>query len=432
VAFVGGLSLLILAEYWMAPYPLMTTDQTTPWYRQLALDPEQYAIAAMPFSSRFADKFFMYYQMDHHKPMVGGHVSRPPRESTSFIGGSRFLAGMLQVREMDEALVDVSHQLRYLADANVRYLILHKNFVSQEKIKAWKDWLTFDPVYEDETVVVYRTAPTAGVDFAVVSHLTPELGIVSARYESEDVQQGQRLAFNIRWGATNAVGTDYDYCINLIADDGSVVQKECAPISPEWRTSHWLANEVARSDHSLQIDPFLPQDEYQVTISLRDVRTGKAAGSELHLDSLQVNRLPRSYETPAPQHPAAVNLGPDIKLLGYDRAVEGQDVSLVLYWSTERRLQRRYKVFVHAVDSRTGAIVAQHDAAPRDWTYPTTWWEADEIVADPISLVLPDANLEGIYLLVGMYDEVTGERLPLTLPPTGTPAADNALWVPLE
>jgi hypothetical protein len=41
-ALVTVVSLLILAEYCMAPYPLMATDMTPAWYKQLANDPEQY------------------------------------------------------------------------------------------------------------------------------------------------------------------------------------------------------------------------------------------------------------------------------------------------------------------------------------------------------------------------------------------------------
>ena len=300
---VAVLSLLILVEYSMVPYPLMAVDITPAWYRQLAEDPEQYAILGMPISSRFADKFFMYYQMEHGKPIVGGHVSRQPRESINYMVNSPFLNDMFYRREMDPALVDVTHQLRYLADANVRYLVLHKNFVSGEKIKAWKDWLTVAPVYEDGYTVVYRTVPVAGVDFTIEDQLTPQLGVIHANYEPEDVEQGQPLSFDLRWGATGTVGADYDYCINLTSQAGATAQQECVPISPDWPTSRWGANEVARSTHTFRADPFLPQGEYGVTVALRDRATGAQVGSPLALDSVQVNAQPARIHAPSTATP---------------------------------------------------------------------------------------------------------------------------------
>lgn len=196
---------------------------------------------------------------------------------------SPFLNDMFYRREMDPALVDVTHQLRYLADANVRYLVLHKNFVSAEKIKAWKDWLTITPVFEDGYTVVYRTNPVAGVDFAIERQLTPALGVISAHYEPEDVQQGQPLTFDLRWAATAAPGADYDYCMNLTAPSGTVAQQECVPISPDWPTSRWRVNEVARSVHTFRADPFLPQAEYRVTVTLRNRQTGAQVGNPSRL-----------------------------------------------------------------------------------------------------------------------------------------------------
>lgn len=203
-------SLFILAEYWLVPFPTIATDITPSWYQQLAADPQEFAIVGLPISSRWADKFYMYYQMEHGKPMVGGHVSRPPVESIDFMVNSPFLYDMLYQREMDPALVDVTHQLHYLAAADVRYAILHKNFVSAEKIAAWKDWLTFAPLYEDDMTVVYRTEPVAGTDFTIVQPLTAALGVIHTAFETAAVQGGEPLTVDIRWGAAAAPGVDYD------------------------------------------------------------------------------------------------------------------------------------------------------------------------------------------------------------------------------
>lgn len=406
-------SLLILAEFCQFPFPMMAAGITPAWYQELAADPEEFAIVGMPISSRWADKFYMYYQMEHGKPMVGGHVSRPPVESIEFMVNSPFLYDMLYQREMDPALVDVTHQLRYLADANVRYVILHKNFVAGEKIAAWKDWLTIAPVYEDDLTVVYRTAPQAGVDFHIEQPLTAALGVLDATFEPAAVQAGDPLTVDVRWGATAAVAADYDYCVNLVGEGGAAGQQECQPISPDWPTGQWQANEVARSLHTFRVDPFLPAGSYRLVLSLRHRATGEAQGDTLEPGAVQVNALPRQFTAPAPQHPAGVRFGDDIQLHGYDLDVRADNIALTLYWQADRRLERTYKVFVHAVDATTGVLLAQVDAAPRNWAYPTTWWEAGEVVDDPIMLSLGAADQAHARLEIGLYDEATGERLPL-------------------
>jgi hypothetical protein len=76
-------------------------------------------------------------------------------------------------------------------------------------------------------------------------------------------------------------------------------------------------------------------------------------------------------------------------------------------------METSYKVFVHLVDPTTEEIVAQDDAVPRRWTYPTTHWQSSEVVADTVLLSL-DAVPPGRYhLRIGCYDPATGERLPV-------------------
>jgi hypothetical protein len=88
-----------------------------------------------------------------------------------------------------------------------------------------------------------------------------------------------------------------------------------------------------------------------------------------------------------------------------------------------------YKVFVHVFDPNTGVPVAQDDAMPRRWTYPTTFWWPGEVVDDiiPISLAgLPP----GTYgLAAGVYDPSTGERLS-AIAGDGQPLVDGLLVLP--
>ena len=76
-------------------------------------------------------------------------------------------------------------------------------------------------------------------------------------------------------------------------------------------------------------------------------------------------------------------------------------------------MQTDYKIFVHVFDPVTKIPVAQDDAMPRRWAYPTTFWGPGEVVDDLIPLSLKDVPA-GVYgVAVGVYDPATMERLPV-------------------
>jgi len=139
--------------------------------------------------------------------------------------------------------------------------------------------------------------------------------------------------------------------------------------------------------------------------------------------------MPRLSALPPNARRLDVRLGGELGLLGYDIAGDtwhpGDRLGLTLYWQASVRQEISYKVFVHLVDDN-GQIVAQRDSVPLNWGYPTTQWEPGEVVADPIRLPLGEQLAPGIYqVFVGMYDEATGQRLPLVQ--KGQPVPDDRL-----
>ena len=411
-AFLAGVvGTLILGEYCLVPY--RTTRPVTPdWYYQLAQEPGQFAVMDLPMAPQGFDKWFMSYQITHGKPLVEGHVSRIPREAFAFLDSTPFLKRLHQDNVMDPALVDVTHQLRPLAGADVRYVILHKGFVSPEQLATWQDWLTFEPYHQDKDLLVYRTEPRLGRDFTLAHEMTDEIGLIRAAFTPEATTQMGSIQVDARWGSVAAPGRDYDACLSLVNAQGEIAQSVCEPLCPTWPTSGWDANEVVRGSYALPVGPFLEAGGYTLTLTLADGATGAQVGHAVVLGELEVKALPRVFVEPRPVHPLHVRWGDVILLRGYDLQDSADSLELTLYWQAERRMNVSYKVFVHLIDLTTGTIVAQDDVVPRRWMYPTSWWERGEVVEDPISLSL-DGVASGQYrLALGFYDPETGERLP--------------------
>jgi hypothetical protein len=82
-----------------------------------------------------------------------------------------------------------------------------------------------------------------------------------------------------------------------------------------------------------------------------------------------------------------------------------------------RPVTGNYQVFVHLLDAQ-GNKVAQRDGQPVQWLRPTSTWQPGEELADRYGLWLPETFPTGSYTVaVGLYDPVTGQRLPVSAGP---------------
>jgi hypothetical protein len=407
-----GLSVLVLFEYLPWPYP--TVQPAVPsFYHQLAQEPGDFAILDLPMGARTVAKPYMYYATVHGKPLVEGHVSRLPVSAYDFIDSVPLLHGLHQSNDMDLALGDVSRQLSALADANVRYLILHPDLVPSERLARWRSWLAIEPMFEDQDTIVYRTQPQHGRDFAFVGAIGDGVGIVGAELSAAVLAQDGLLEAELVWGTQSAPRQDWLGRLVLVSPSGAEVQWADFEPCVGWPTSEWGADGVARGYGTLRMDPFIGGGTYTVTVGLVDPATGTRVGQPLDVGQVEIQAVERVFEGPEVEVPTDVLFGDALRLLGYDLRRESQMLHLTLHWRARQRMEVAYKFFVHLLDSETGELVAQVDVMPRDWTYPTTWWEKGEVVSDEIILTVSDAPA-GVYrVTIGVYDPETGARLPV-------------------
>jgi hypothetical protein len=86
------------------------------------------------------------------------------------------------------------------------------------------------------------------------------------------------------------------------------------------------------------------------------------------------------------------------------------EVRVVLHWRDLQTTDKRYKVFVHLLDSGD-RVIAQDDAEPRANAYPTSAWQANEDVYDVHDVALTSGAPGQLRVEVGLYDATTQERL---------------------
>jgi hypothetical protein len=109
----------------------------------------------------------------------------------------------------------------------------------------------------------------------------------------------------------------------------------------------------------------------------------------------------------------------------------GESATLDLHWKLDSaaQLPTARKVFVHVSDAPEDQNrIAEHDGRPANWTLPTTCWLPGQVVHDPHPFTVDASAKPGEYtVLVGLYDEFTGER---TFVHTAQVAVANAVALP--
>ncbi len=107
----------------------------------------------------------------------------------------------------------------------------------------------------------------------------------------------------------------------------------------------------------------------------------------------------------------APTFGGAITLTSFGTGTFGAHTFVSLAWHTLAAPVKSYTVFVH-LTGLNGALAGQADAPPDSNRQPTTTWEPGSTVYDLHQL--PDlAPWNGVRLSVGLYDPVSGTRVPL-------------------
>jgi hypothetical protein len=109
-----------------------------------------------------------------------------------------------------------------------------------------------------------------------------------------------------------------------------------------------------------------------------------------------------------------------IRLEGYALSPEttpGGELLLALRWESLRPMDKDYQVFVHLLNANNEKL-AQRDGQPVQWLRPTSTWQPGEKIIDRYGMLLPDDLPSGSYTIaVGLYDPVSGQRLPISAGP---------------
>ena len=417
---VIGLSVLVLFEY--LPWPFPTTPiSIPPFYEQLQQETDFFALADIPVRQLEMRRMSMFYQIVHQKPIVEGIVARTPPDAYTFIDQHPILSAFAESDEMPPGNPgnDVSRHLTSLADAGVRYLILHLRFLTAQQIEGWQLYLPHAPFYQDDQIIVYRTRPVPGEDLPIPLPVNETIGLVYARLDTRYPHTGESASLQAAWVATQHPAHSYRVRWVLLAPNGHADRIVEGELCPGWPTETWQEGDFGLGQYELPAN--LPPGPYRLQVQLVDEQ-----GHTVARDVNSVLILPAEGATPASVDAVPVATFDDrIALIGIQLLPGDQMLHLHFDWSALQEIDRDYKLFVHLLDSE-GELLRQSDTMPRDWTAPTSAWHKDEMISDLVTLDTRGLPAGTYTLSMGLYDALSQERLPLRLP-DGSLAPDSTL-----
>ncbi|MDP2661165.1 MAG: glycosyltransferase family 39 protein [Dehalococcoidia bacterium] len=246
--------------------------------------------------------------------------------------------------------------------------------------------------------------------------------LLGYRMDRREVGPGQPLEITLYWQALVKPTRDYTVFIHAFDAWGNALGGFDGLLGKEYPTAAWLAGSAL--EETYLIDLAEPQDRpsavrievglYPLSSSTRLPAYDAQGRSVVTAVAVAMAKAKDS----AAQPPAAIRqetrLEDGLALAGYEIPATGlhpgQVIEGRLWWKAETAPNHDYTVFVQLIGP--GGLVSQYDAKPRANSYPTSVWDAGEVVQDFFRLSVPPGAEVGTYrLIAGMYDVATGIRL---------------------
>lgn len=301
---------------------------------------------------------------------------------------------------------------------------------------AYALWLPGGVIRPAYTYPTPLSAVPAEARFGPITFLAPDGSIQLAGVEMAPGQSTAGggpapIALTLYWRAVEPVAGDYLSAVYALGQDFQAVGG--LNRHPAWGmvpTSRWQAGQVWRDEYRLYVRADAPAPaRLRVKVSLfdpvvgRDLPAQAADGAPMALVLVGEARLTaRPGAIPEPAVRLEANFGDGIVLEGYTLGNSAEStLPLTLTWRATATPSQAYTVFVHLLSPTQ--LLATGDAPPVNNDYPTTLWQAGDLIADRHTLPLPADLPAGLYqIAVGLYDPNSLARL---IRPDGS---DAVIW----
>lgn len=268
--------------------------------------------------------------------------------------------------------------------------------------------------------------------------------LFDARLIDADLRPSQVLDVKLQWATAETLTENLNFSLRLVDNLGNeLAQLDNQPgygylPSSLWPREFWIDDWLALP---LPADVVIDEDQMPLALVARlyniatgEVKLTRRLGELRILDDAVVIE-DRSKPTAPPDSMQEtlvdyVDDRPVIRLRGYELNSDAGNIDLNLYWESLENNLKDYQHFVHLIDLTSGQLVAQHDAIPRNNSYPTSQWSKGEIVVDPLMINIEDLAEGNYALYVGLYYPEGNNFVRLAIVEQDIPLADDSFLIP--
>ncbi|HKW03732.1 MAG TPA: hypothetical protein VJN71_00410 [Nitrososphaerales archaeon] len=163
---ITGLCLLLVIEFYPAPYPELSGTIPQPYYTILAADHSNYTVIEVPMLPR--THIYDYYQSAYNHPLLNGRTSRNTLDELSFALNTPFINQLGPYAPNNQPTKDIMNQSVSIAQAapfilaqyNIKYIIVHKDLLlNPQNYMPYLDLLSSVlgmPYYQDNQLSIYK------------------------------------------------------------------------------------------------------------------------------------------------------------------------------------------------------------------------------------------------------------------------------------
>lgn len=261
--------------------------------------------------------------------------------------------------------------------------------------------------------------------------LTPALTLLGHDFQDVELAPGAEINGKVFWQGMAGMDQDYQVEFAFLAPDNKKYVIAEAPLSPTYPNSQWRRNEAVGAAYRFRIPASTPAGNYPLLITALNPDTHEPLAPSVTLASVIVKAQERNFDLPRDVTPVSAFLNEEIELIGYklhqSTVAPKNTFGLTLYWRSVRPTTTNYTVFIHAVGPDQ-VIRGQWDSVPRQGAAPTSGWLPGEVIEDDYQIPMAkDAPAWKYDIFAGMYDALTGQRLPAAS--HNSPISENRVWL---
>ncbi len=277
-----------------------------------------------------------------------------------------------------------------------------------------------------------------GIQHLVRSNLQNEFTLYGFGVAVTPLVPGQSTDITLLWQAERAPSGDRVVFVQLVDNKGNLVAShESQPGEGAYPTRQWTRGEIVRDVHGLLLPADTPDGVYHLEAGMYDpsglrltvLRLTRRSLDHVDLGTVEVRGRVRSQVIPPGiRHIVSARIGNVATLVGYDKGAgdlersadanvlpvrPGESVHIRLVWQAMEPTATSYTAFVHLLGP-DGKVISQDDSVPGRGTLPTTSWVRGEVMVDTYILPVAGNAPAGLCQIeIGLYDAITGNRLPV-------------------